>query len=372
MMLLVQDGKLRLDDTLAAWIPWLRRDSGIGQATLRQVLSHGAGIIRDGVDSDYWALDHPFPDVAALKELVKARAAILPINDRFKYSNIGYALLGLVIEAASGLPYNDFVVERIVQPLGLLNTGPDLNDSALTSLATGYSSNRGDTERTPLAHVSTGALSPATGFYSTPRDLCTYASAHFLGSDVLLSDATKRDMQHPIWKVAGDDDQYGLGFYIAEVAGRRHIGHSGGFPGFVTSTRIDPVSRLVVVALTNCNDGGAEELTAGMFSIIQRALGAKRRQAGKIDKTRFAGRFSGLFQVRDVVCFGADLVALSPEESDPNSRMTGLHAIGTDRLRITSAGGYESMGEEVTYRFGPGGQAHSIRWAGSTLRRTAD
>src|SRR5438067_13468129 len=90
IMQLVEQGKLRLDDRAAAYLTWLNSD-----VTLRQLLNHAGGIIRDGVDADFWRVEQPFPDLAALQALVPD-ASIFPPNTSFKYSNIGFALLGQV------------------------------------------------------------------------------------------------------------------------------------------------------------------------------------------------------------------------------------------------------------------------------------
>jgi CubicO group peptidase (beta-lactamase class C family) len=372
IMLLVQEGKLRLDDRLSDWISWLGESAGAsGRATLRQVLSHSAGIIRDGLDCDFWSLEHGFPDRVELEELATTALSVLPVNQRFKYSNIGYGLLGLVIEAAAGMPYNRFVTDRIVDPLGLECTGPELDERAEVRLATGYTADRRGREREPLPHAPTGALSAATGFYATTEDLCRYASAHFLGAGSLLSDDSKREMQHPVWELEDKANHYGLGLHLSEVTGRSHIGHSGGFPGFATTTRIDPAERLVVVALTNCTDGPAEGLTAGMLTIIRRALQSGRRRAEESSKSRFTGRFEGTSQVRDIACFGDDLVAFLPEAIDPSEGLAELRVIGPDRLRIEAADGTDSPGEDVLYEFDSAGSAMAIRWAGNTMQRVA-
>src|SRR5579875_740070 len=117
IMQLVEQGKLRLDDRMGSYIPWLQ--NRVAEATIRQVLNHAAGIIRDGNDADFWQLDHAFPDLPGLRQLVEDGGDVLAPNDTFKYSNIGYSLLGLVIEAASGLPYNEYVTRHIVDRLGL-------------------------------------------------------------------------------------------------------------------------------------------------------------------------------------------------------------------------------------------------------------
>src|SRR5215471_984914 len=92
---LVEQGKLRLDDRAGAYLSWL--DSAV---TLRQLLNHAGGVIRDGRDADFWRVEQPFPDVAALRALAPD-AGILPPNTTFKYSNVGFGLLGQVVEVVS-------------------------------------------------------------------------------------------------------------------------------------------------------------------------------------------------------------------------------------------------------------------------------
>ena len=117
---------------------------------------------------------------------------------------------------------------------------------------------------------------PRDGFYSTAEDLCRYAAAHFFGDTTLLSDASKREMQQPYWRVAQADTHYGLGFSIQEIDGRRYVGHGGGFPGHATHTLFDPKDRLAVVVLTNLASGPAATLTHAIIKMIHFALATAR------------------------------------------------------------------------------------------------
>ena len=90
---LVEDGVLRLDDTAGQLVPELTA-SPVADRSIRELLSHSAGLFRDGADGDFWQLSRPFPARAELMEsLHDQRAAVLPANERFKYSNMGYGLL---------------------------------------------------------------------------------------------------------------------------------------------------------------------------------------------------------------------------------------------------------------------------------------
>ncbi len=351
IMQLVEQDKLRLDDQLAAYIPWLGQRDTLARVTIRQVLNHAAGIIRDGADADYWRLEGAFPDADELRRLVEEGGAVLDANESFKYSNIGYALLGLVIEAASGLPYNTYVRRHIVEQLGLSDTGPETDDHARERLVTGYTARRPGLTRRPIPDVSTRALSPATGFYATAEDLCRYAAAHFSGDDTLLSDAAKREMRQPYWAIAQADERYGLGFVVVEIGERRMIGHGGGFPGHATRTLIDPTDRLVVTVLTNETGAPATVLARVIVTLLDYALkpGTTEQGSPSVPRERFTGRFVNSSGVTDVAAFGDSLLMLSPEGDDPVKSPTCLAIEDDDTLRIGATNGYGAPGETVRY-----------------------
>ena len=335
------------------------------EATVREALNHAAGIVRDGSDCDYWQLDRPFPDAAELRRLVEDGGDVLAANETFKYSNIGYSLLGLVVEAAGGRPYHDYVKEHIVDRLGLADTGPETNDRVRERLVTGYTREMLGLERVALPDVETGAMAPATGFYSTAEDLCRYASGHFLGNDELLTDASKRKMQQPYWSVEQSEESYGLGFAVCAVGERRLVGHGGGFPGHATRTLIDPKDRLVVVVLTNETGGPAQSLAQGMVKIINYAVSQPPRLKGQ-SYERFAGRFANMWSVVDVAHFGDTLVALSPDAPDPVQYPTSLEVEDDETLRMTKTNGYGSPGETIRYLRNDAGQVTKVIGGGGS------
>ncbi len=351
VMQLMEQGKLRLDDRLALSIPWLEQQGDLARVTIRQALSHSTGLVRDGNDADYWQLDAKFPDGDGLRRLAEDGGAALAANEAFKYSNIGYGLLGLVIEAAAGMPYHEYVRRHIVDRLGLLDTGPETDAHARERLVTGYTARRLGLSRRPIPDVATGALAPATGFYSTAEDLCRYAAAHFFGDDTLLGDAAKREMQQPSWRIDGSDERYGLGFSISELGERRMVGHGGAFPGHATRTLFDPRDRLAVAVLTNEIGGPAALLARTVVRIIDFALGQSQAVQGRpsVSYDRFTGRFVNMWGVTDVAAFGDALVALNPDADDPLTPVTRLAVEDDDTLRITAASGYGAPGETMRY-----------------------
>lgn len=368
---LVEQGRLRYDDRLEQHLPWLAVSAaGLGRSTLREVLGHASGVFRDGPSADFWQLDGGFPDEAALRSWIDETSQVLPGNSTFKYSNVGYALLGQVLAAASGQSYADLVRLSIAEPLGLADTGGEIDAHARERLATGYSSLRFGMSRVALPHADTGAYAAATGCYSSAEDLSRFADALCLGVPGLLGDESKRLLQHASWEVMGENQRYGLGLQCFEIGGRRIVGHGGAFPGFITATRFDPEQRLVVVVLTNAIDGPAAELANGVVRLVDAAHETADEELGPA-ADRFTGRFFSLWGVVDVVRLGHRLVAVDLDRIDPADHLTVLRPDGPDELAIVSTSGMRYPGERVRYSFADDGSVRSLRFGAQTLRPLA-
>ena len=139
VMQLQERGKLRIDDSVTTHLPWLAQhsDQRWHDVTLRQLLSHSAGVIRDGQASGFWQFQGEFPDEDEFKKQIMQSELVFEPNSEFKYSNFGFGLLGLVIEQASGKSYADFVTENIIAPLDLKQTTTEYSPEL--RMATGYS-----------------------------------------------------------------------------------------------------------------------------------------------------------------------------------------------------------------------------------------
>jgi CubicO group peptidase (beta-lactamase class C family) len=366
VMQLVQAGRLRLDDRLADHLAFLQ-GAPAGAVTIREVLGHGSGLVRDGWDGDFWQLFRPFPDRADLERIATDAADVLPANARFKYSNIGFGLLGRVVEAVAGVSYTTYVTDRIIEPLGLSRTTPDIDGVPGSELATGYASLAYADRRLPIDPVRTGDLASATGFVSTASDVVRYAAAHFSGDERLLDDPTKRVMQRTEWTVEGAADTgYGLGIEVVEVGDRRMLGHGGGFPGHITFTMFDPLARFAISVLTNCIDGPAQLLATGAVKLVDLALAGPSPSDAGADLGRFCGRFANIWGVFDIVELGGRLHRLDPRLGDPTTSTCLLEVADERTLRIAEAPGFASPGERYEYEWAADGSVERVR-GGSAL-----
>jgi CubicO group peptidase (beta-lactamase class C family) len=361
---LVDRGDLRLDDPVSRWLPFLA-GSDLATVTVRELLGHGGGLVRDGWDGDFWQLHRSFPDAAELERIAMDDAAVLSRNERFKYSNIGFSLLGMVVAAASAQRYDDYVRDHILGPLGLEDTGPDLDPARAEDYATGYSALAYADRRLPIDLVPTGAMASATGFYSTASDVVRYAAAHFHGDVRLLSADAKRLAQRTEWEVA-ENQAYGLGFAVTKVGDRRLLGHGGGYPGHITFTMFDPVERFAVSVLTNAIDGGARGMATAFVRLLDLAAndGADPADA---DLSSFRGRFANLWAVFDVADLGGRLYRMDPTVPDPVAEPERLAVVDPDTLRFEEASGYSSPGERLVYDRAADGTVRSVR-GGSGMR----
>lgn len=371
IMQLQENGKLRIDNPVVQYLDWLKdhKDKRWQEVTVRQLLSHSAGVMRDGFDNNFWQLVRSFPNSAELRQIVMEADLILEPNTTMKYSNIGYSLLGEVVVATSGLAYNDYVTEFIIRPLDLNHTTPEYDSKQL--LVSSHSRIDLDRRRYSLPQQKTWAMSPATGFCSTAADLATYFSAHSIGSGRLLSDTSKREMQRLQWNIPNvrNGGGYGLGFQLKKYSKSQTFGHSGGWPGQLTCSAVDPRDDLVVVFLTNCQDSRPISAVDGIFSIINK-LGAS---APTPDFAKYEGRFTNFNGVSDIVAREDELLMLPWSNNwKPFDLVYRLKQLDSSTFRYIKAAGYTELGESIQYHFDSQGAIDHITNRGMTMIPSLD
>jgi CubicO group peptidase (beta-lactamase class C family) len=357
---LLEEGTLRLDDTLAGHLPELS-GSPVADRTIRELLTHSGGVIRDSTDGDFWQAFRPFPDREELLAIARdPTAAVLPRNDHYKYSNIAYGLLGMVIEAVTGESFPQRVAKCVAEPLGLRNFGGEIDSTRAEEYAAGHGGLATARERGVIPHVDTRALAAATGCYATAEDLTAFFSALLPGRDVLLGADAQRIQRHWQWEVKKGEQRYGVGVILDRIAETELFGHTGGYPGHVTCTFADPATGRVISVLTNAVDGAATELASGLFHLLNLSRTADHSPAAD-DAVRFTGRFRSMWGVLDVVRLDGRLFALNPTDQNPADAAAPLTVVDDETLRIVGGRGGNSYGETMRYTFDGDGEVVSLR-----------
>lgn len=244
VLLLAEDGRLRLDDPVDRWLPSL--PAGPGAATLHQLLTHTSGLL-DYEDFVPATATNQVRDAGVLRLLEPHDRTLFPPGSEYRYSNSAYALLALVVAKASGRGFPAFLRENIFLPLGMDATLARVDEGpAVANRAYGHSFDGDAWRRTDQGPTS--AVLGDGGVYSSIDDLAKWDAA--LYDDRLLSAGSRRLAFAP--HVASDDPNvhYGYGW---RITGDTHW-HSGETIGFRNVVVRWPARRLTVVVLTNRND----------------------------------------------------------------------------------------------------------------------
>jgi CubicO group peptidase (beta-lactamase class C family) len=366
IMKLREQRKLRLDDSVGEFVQELHPE--LAQVTIAQILSHSAGIIRDGADSGQFSDRRPYFDKNELMADFQRPLTIEP-NTRFKYSNHGYGLLGFVIEAITQEPYRAWIKREIVDAAGLLETEPDMPIAKDAPFA------RGHTTRLPLGERlvipgdnQTNAIAPAAGFVSTASDLARYfAQLAPKAKRSVVSIASRREMIRRQWRNphASQEGYYGLGVTSGALGGWDWFGHSGGLHGYISRTAVLPAQELTLCVLTNATDGWAGLWVDGMIQIL-RAFAARGAPTRRVRD--WSGRWWSTWGALDLVPMGDVVLGANPHFINPCADATEIEVTGRDKGRIALAGGYQSHGEPVRRLRDKNGIVSELWWSGARLR----
>lgn len=236
-------GKLSLDDPITKWLPDLGT-SGNG-VTLRRMLSHTSGL--DVQERDVDLFNPRFPRDSATR-LMKLGPFQFPTGTAQAYNNSAFWLLGLVVEKAGGMKYEDYLKKQIFEPLGMTRSMYCDSYASVPRRAHGYHMLPMGIRRPPTVNY---ALVFAPGAVcSTAADLVTWLQA--LHGGKVLSPESYAEMTTPATLADGTPLQYGLGIKVGEdYRGLRYIGHGGTAPGFRADATWYPDAKMAVVVLMN-------------------------------------------------------------------------------------------------------------------------
>jgi len=271
---LVEAGKVDLDAPVQRYLPWFTlADSAASRAiTVRQLLLHRGGV--PGRAGEYFLGDED-TSAAAAERHVRWLAGAKPVSG-FSYSNLNYTTLGLIVDAASGMPYATYLRTHVFEPLGMQHTHTERADAERDGLAQGYAMVLGH----PVAYrqpADRGDL--AAGYLvSSARDVGQYLIAHVNQGRVPghpgLSPAVIHEMHESRGPIVADRD-IAFGFSITKLDSVRILDISGSVPTYLSRFVIAPDSGVAIALFANANSVMVD------FYVMEAALNAARMALGK-------------------------------------------------------------------------------------------
>jgi len=349
-------GKLGLDDKVTQHLPWFRLAGDDHPAiTIRELLLHLSGLPADAPGVSW--TDRVMPSRAQVIDGMTGVAPAIPAESFWKYSNLGYVLLGFVIEAVSGQSYADYLTAHVLAPLGMAATIVE-PDPATPLLALGYGGRAPNGVREVRAFLPMGAMTPAAGVTSTAADLAKFAAWALDDSDgPVLSALSRREMLRPQADFSDFSGGQGLGWEIRPAGKALRIGHAGKAAGYAGKLEIEPASGLGVVVLTNADENGAGRIADRALDLAGPALAAATPPppAPVPDPawTDYVGTYTAEHRDSAIVIANGRLAWQDPAAADPARTRIYLDPVARDRFKWASG---HLVGEVVVFERDPAGK----------------
>jgi CubicO group peptidase (beta-lactamase class C family) len=262
LQLLEDEGKLKLDDHVAKYIPGI---SGGDRITIRQLLSHTSGL------QDFWPQDYSFQDMESptTPQHIVDKWAKKPLDfepgTRWQYSNTGYVVAGMIAEKVSGEPLLKYLHRKVFDPLGMTSV-LDQDDTNTPAFPAGYKRNALGPVRI-AQQPGRGWLYAAGELSMNAADLAKWDIARMNRALIPASDWIEQET--PVIRADGRTNGYGLGVFNTYARERHIINHGGEAVGFLTQNTVYPDTKDAIIVFTNADFSGATgTLTAGIEKIV--------------------------------------------------------------------------------------------------------
>lgn len=289
IMLLVEDGKLKLEDPVDKYLNVPQTWSGI---TVRHLLTHTSGL---GDYPEDFSMRKDYTEDEFM-EMVRAQALAFAPGEKWSYSNLGYLSLGVLIHKVTGKFYGDFLQERVFRPLGMKSTRVISEEDIVPHRAAGYRLKNGELKNQQW--VSQSLNTTADGcLYFNADDLAKWAEA--LDQKRLLSQGSYGEMWSSVKLNDGTTAPYGFGWGVTKTAGgHRLLEHGGVWQGFASYIARHPDDQLTVVVLCNRFGASARHIAQRVAAFYEPKLALQTPSAAKLDRAILRS-YAGDYRLED-------------------------------------------------------------------------
>ena len=246
ILMLAEEGKLSVTDPITKFLPDYPATGK--KITIEHLLTHTSGIPNYTSKLIFSLFSSREKSVAEMIDSFKSEPLEFEPGTRHAYSNSGYFILGAIIEKVSGLPYANFVQQRIFTPLGMTQTAYETPNTAPGTRAVGHTAKMWGGAG-PAPAISMSQVNSAGAILSTVDDMAKWEAA--ISSGKLLKPASWAQAFTPYKLSDGKSTNYGYGWQMAKVRGANEISHGGDVNGFAVFALRVPEKKVYVVLLTN-------------------------------------------------------------------------------------------------------------------------
>jgi CubicO group peptidase (beta-lactamase class C family) len=264
VMQLVEAGKIELDAPVQRYLPWFRvaDPQASAQMTVRHLLNQTSGLpIIAGMVNLADLDDRPDAAERQARSLSTLKLSH-PVGAAFEYSNLNYNLLGLIIEAASGETYADYIQRHIFAPLEMRHSHMSQAAAKRDGLTVGHRYWFGHPVAIPDLPLARGSL-PSGQLISSSEDMAHYLIAHLnegrYGEAQVLSSTGIDELHRGVaeqWVMGAPVAAYGMGWFVAKIGQTTVVSHGGNVPDFSSYMAILPEQKKGVVLLVNADHWG--------------------------------------------------------------------------------------------------------------------
>lgn len=264
LMLFVELGLIDLDAPIQDYLPELRPNNPTGKKiTLRQILAHRSGLVREPPVGSYF--DGSEPTLAAAVQSLQGLDLVYPPESKTSYSNAGLAVAGYVLEKTQKEPFAQIMQRRLLVPLGMkdssFNPSPDQRKRLPTATMWTYHG-----REFPAPTWDLTGMSPAGSLCASPNDLAKFLKFIFAKGRGSKGPILRPESLEQMWKIAypepGSKSGFGIGFFVSEFEGKRRLGHGGAVYGFSTDLAALPDEKIGVIVC------GARDVSNGLIRRI--------------------------------------------------------------------------------------------------------
>jgi len=304
MMQLRDRGAICLDDPVEQYLPqfgirWRFGDRP--RITFRHLASHTSGLPMEAPLE--YVTSTQFPSIEAVLQSLEDNHLLAPPMKTFKYSNLGFAILGHALETVAGQSYKEYILTHILQPLGMTSSGFDMRAETSQQVSVGYVPGPGEEAPEVGRVVDAGAFVPAGGLWASVMDMAKFISLQFRDGptegDQILRGTTLREMHAPLMFIDADwREAIAIGGVLGRVAGWGGLMAAGGGDGFTSMVAYLPELKLGMALSMNIGVNpaplvvGALEKLLPVVTQIQARVQLARNPMGAEALQKYAGHYS--------------------------------------------------------------------------------